>query len=509
MSKSTVCNVNTTTGYVDLATFAPSTAYAYGGENAITYFVSQVVKSTWFTIATARLTVTGTAKTGSEFQVQITRAGDVLLHTYFIVNVPAVVLTQATTVSTCTTTVANTGAKWVKRLGHNLFRECCISFTDLVAQKFTSAYMDFFYAFAVPAGKREGYLNMIGDTPDLNLEGLDWNTGRLPQKNIIVPLPFYFDQDSGVGIPMAALPYQEVRLNVVTAALDQLLSVWQINGTNLAPTTLSGSLFASGVIPDITEMSAYAHYALLGNDERKQMGCGVRDIYMIQTQETITGTSNPNASSTAAYTDIRFSHDIKYLYFGLVNTTNYQWDKSNYTSAPSFITNQGTWAHAEGFNTDPIKRIELRYENNIRFDMIVEQASLLVPYYYFESIPLETGYHAISYALDALSNNPCGSTNYSRLTNVSITLYYSDDGLRAQAGALSAACYGTFPYQVGILTQFANVFAPWAASKSDPIGNTTLGPNFYWKNQTFNIYICGVNWNITRVAGGAIGFPVL
>jgi hypothetical protein len=46
--------------------------------------------------------------------------------------------------------------------------------------------------------------------------------------------------------------------------------------------------------------------------------------------------------------------------------------------------------------------------------------SLVNPYYSAPVIPFETGYHMYSYSLDFISLDPMGSTNYGKLTNVSI-----------------------------------------------------------------------------------------
>ena len=50
---------------------------------------------------------------------------------------------------------------------HNLVKECCITFNDLVAARFDNFHLDFWSAFTTPEGKRQGYANMIGNTPEL------------------------------------------------------------------------------------------------------------------------------------------------------------------------------------------------------------------------------------------------------------------------------------------------------------------------------------------------------
>ena len=96
--------------------------------------------------------------------------------------------------------------------------------------------------------------------------------------------------------------------------------------------------------------------------------------------------------------------------------------------------------------------------------------ALVNPWYNAPTIPSVTGYHSYSYSLDFMCLDPLGSTNYGKLTNVSIVP-------EASAGAVLAAGAGT-----------------------DAV-NTTV--------QTFQFVITAVNNNIIRISGGALGFPVL
>ncbi len=38
-------------------------------------------------------------------------------------------------------------------------------------------------------------------------------TVSLPEADLNLPLPFFFSRDSGVALPTAALPYNEMRIN--------------------------------------------------------------------------------------------------------------------------------------------------------------------------------------------------------------------------------------------------------------------------------------------------------
>jgi hypothetical protein len=99
--------------------------------------------------------------------------------------------------------------------------------------------------------------------------------------------------------------------------------------------------------------------------------------------------------------------------------------------------------------------------------------SLINPWYHAPSIPRATGYHMYSYSLDFMSLDPMGSTNYGKLTNVSIVPECSPN---AKIGADGSS------------------------------GLPATGSSF---KQTYEFIVTAINNNIIRVSGGALGFPVL
>ena len=95
------------------------------------------------------------------------------------------------------------------------------------------------------------------------------------------------------------------------------------------------------------------------------------------------------------------------------------------------------------------------------------------PWFHAPSIPVDKGYHMYSYSLDFFSLDPMGSTNYGKLTNVSI---------QPVATSTAATNAGT----ALIISQ-----------------DTAAG------KQKYEFVVTAVNNNVVRISGGALGFPVL
>jgi Large eukaryotic DNA virus major capsid protein len=96
--------------------------------------------------------------------------------------------------------------------------------------------------------------------------------------------------------------------------------------------------------------------------------------------------------------------------------------------------------------------------------------SLVQPYYQpCATIPAVSGYHMYSYSLDFMALDPMGSTNYGKLTNVSIVPQASAEEIAAALGTLPAGSGGDYV-------------------------------------QTYSFIITAVNNNIIRISGGRF-FP--
>jgi hypothetical protein len=459
-----LCTSNLTSGFIDLATYDEPEKYMYGGDDAVAYFVRETRKATWFTqVPVCLAKASGSPEFGQEWSVSISRAGDYLLHCWLRVTIPAVQLAVNNQFG------ADGRLRWTRNFMHNLIRECAITFNDLTAARFDSYHLDFWSAFTVPAGKVNGYNNMIG-TFDEMIQPHDSAT-PIESFTLNLPIPLFFTRDSGVALPTAAVPYNEMRLQFVFRPWNQLLILDDVDaaaGTNPSVVPLASDL-ATGV-PSIAASQVWANYAIVSNTERIKMGCGARDILIEQVQTAPIQTFSPSQSLRPSY-DIRFSHAIKALFFGVRNrTTESEW--SNYTAA-SPVPGDTLVDFTPSGAVDPILQTSLIYESTQRLaQMGSDYFSLVQPWYHAPVIPLQTGYHMYSYSLDFVCLDPMGSTNFGKLTNVSIL---PEPSQGAQVG-----------------------------SAGD--GEAGSGQDYA---QQYEFIVTAVSNNIIRISGGTLGFPVL
>ena len=110
---------------------------------------------------------------------------------------------------------------------------------------------------------------------------------------------------------------------------------------------------------------------------------------------------------------------------------------------------------------------------------------MIQPFHHGSHVSSDTpGMHMYSYTLDMLSLDPLGSTNYGKITNVSMILYLS----KLACAAVNAADTNAGRVDIGFGTS----------------NNTGLEVP-----QKYQFVCTAVNNNIVRISGGALGFPVL
>lgn len=478
------------TNFIDLATFSELEGFLYGGPHAITWFVSSVTKSNWFSFIPISLRHTQTPDFGQRnVQAKLNRSADYCLGVWFRCYVPQIGLKNS---------IAQTnpqGIRWVKNFMHNLFERIQVSFNELVVQEFSNYWLDARAAFTIDASKRVGYDNMIGngilDNDGQSSNGVAY--ARSGAGFFQLPLPVFWAEDSGISLPLAALPFNEITINYNFRRWQELVVLGDNLGGNnqvqtisdvaeFDPTIVEPANPSKDVEPSLKFAETFAHYVTVHNDERAKMGDAPRDMLIHQIQES--SVQPFKDVTTRSRFDIRHSHAVVANFFMVENRSWFDTGKgaygrimSNYTTAPSELK--------PGF--DPIQNSILLYEATVRYNMGADYFSLTAPYYFCPAIPEETGYHMHSYALNPWAcDGASGSTNYSKLANVTIE------------HEMSVAC-----------TQAASGLLPNGATPA--VADWGSRPAAYAApfRQTFHHVFISKNHNIVRVANGSLGQPAL
>jgi len=381
--------------------------------------------------------------------------------------------------------------RWTRYLMHNLFEKVSITFNELEVEVFDNFYLDFYYQFRTRGSKRIGYRQIVGDIASMTTPvgvGIPLGTGTY----FSCPFPFWFTEDSGIALPAAALPFNDIKVNYIFRRFEDLIVVSpgvisppQVVGT---PATVNNvKIFGQPTQqPKFLNPNTYAHYAVVHNDERVKMGDAPRDILISQVQ-TAPYAPFKDLSSPSCF-DLRFSHAVVSMFFAAQNYSIaafgngvYGAEWSNYTTEPNYT------------GLDPLDYSQLVYENTTRLAMHSDYYSLIQPWYTSKAIPVENGYHMWSYSLHPWwATSPAGSTNYSKLSNVSI-VHNPSPAAQAAAGINTP---GNIPLD----------------KNGQPITfplNTPIESGSQYLPLKLRHILTVRNHNIVRIANGSLGQPTL
>lgn len=435
-----------TSAFIDLATYDEIEKYLYGGRKAVVRFVRCVKKSTWFSQVPVTLRITsGQANFGQEFSANISRAGDYLLQSWMRAKLPEI---QVTDGAGGAGVPGTDGLRFCRNLMHNVVKETWLSFNDLTAETFDNYWMDSWRQHTLPESKFVGYSNMIGNVDALTAQnvagGLDI-VQSLPASCLNLPLPFFYTRDSGVSLPTAAIPYNEMKLNFDLRDWTELLMVTHDGGATWQSAT-PADIVGGSVSFDKIEI--WSNYAVVSNEERVKMGKCPRDIVIEQVQSMPRQEWDPAVQNGRSF-DLRFSHAVKSLHW-MARNKGIRNEWSNYTASTQY----------DPTGVDPILQTTLTYENTDRLHEIgSDYFSFVNPFYHWTRIPTETGYHSYAYSMCPEDLDPQGSTNYGKLTNVTMTIEPTTEAVQ--------------------------------------------------NAHKYDFVVRARNNNIVRVSGGALGFPVL
>ena len=497
------CQNAPTTTFVDLATLSSSIAAKLycTGANAITYMAKLQHCITPGAQTPISLSQTGTADFGQDASWTYTRASDYAWYAWLRCTLPAVVVN--TTAVPDTVDLASLRIRWTPKVGHALINRACLTANEVSMHEFPGYYLDFWAAFTVPASKAEGYANMIGDVPVLN--GTLPGSGPVPCDPLVlpswvlnIPLPWFharnntYYQAQHKALPMAALPYNEIKATIEFRNLsDLLIAEYDTQDGHVIECANSAWIKDYSTL-HLSNVAYVVNYITVSNEERKKMGCANREYLIEQVQELKPFSVDPKSNPTFSNITVPFNFPIRFLMFGVRNVTN-SCEHGNYTTLQSFIpedalsTLNGSCGPAYLCpGSDPFASIDLSYEGTYKLQtQPPDYFSLVQPYFHAVSVPVQCGYHLYSYGLNIYSYENDFSTNYSKLTNVTLSGEFSSDAIML-SNAIDTAGWAAV----------ANALAVSASTKVR-------------QAQKYKLFVLAHNFNILRVAGGTTGFPVL
>jgi hypothetical protein len=299
---------------------------AYGAQDVfltgtpeITFWKVSYRRHTNFAMESIEQTFQGQADFGRRVTCTISRNGDLCYRTYLQVTLPEINQDMKNGSG------ASEGvyARWLDFIGEQLVAQVEV---EIGGQRIDRQYGDWMHIWnqvTLSKEQQRGYYKMIGNTTALTYitdptfapvsgpcssasgpSQVCAPRNALPETTLYIPLLFWFSKNPGLSLPLIALQYHEVKINLDIRPIGECLwavgSLTQTSGTATVTTAYQQSLIAA---------SLYVDYIFLDTDERRKMAQNPHEYLIEQLQ--FTGDESVGSSSNKI--KLNFNHPVKEL----------------------------------------------------------------------------------------------------------------------------------------------------------------------------------------------------
>ena len=291
-------------GLMQLVSYGAQDVYISGNPQ-ITFWKILYKRHTNFAVEAIEVTFNGQADFNKRVTAVINRNADLMYKTYVQVVLPEVKLT------------GNSRFRWVHYIGHRLIKQVEVEIGGQRIDRQYGDWMQIWTQLSTEAGSTRALESIIGHTPELTLvkdsngvpldapctsnsitQGCLGRNGT-PVTTLYVPLQFWFCRNPGVAIPLIALQYHEVRINVDFETWANCTYSW---GAGTTTAIAAKSLVAA---------SLYVDYCYLDTEERRRFAQQSHEYLIEQVQ--FTGAESITSSSNKV--QLNFNHPVKELFW--------------------------------------------------------------------------------------------------------------------------------------------------------------------------------------------------
>jgi hypothetical protein len=331
------------------------------GNPQITFFKVVYRRHTNFSMESVVQTFNGNVGFGNRVTCTVSRNGDLINRMYLQVSLGAL-------------TSGKAYSEWV---GHQLIKSVEIEIGGQRIDKHYGDWLHIWNELSQTAGHYEGYKAMVsGVDSSMGASNNDLTLAPGAARELYIPLQFWFCRNPGLALPLIALQYHEVKINIEFASLSAV-----------SDDTTS---------PDFSA-ELYVDYVYLDTDERRRFA-QVSHEYLIE-QLQFTG-DEAGANSLK----LNFNHPVKELIWV---------EKESDAKVGEYTT---TYSSAL-----------IQLNSHDRFSARKPAYFQLVqPYQHHERVPITSSDSAninvYSFALKPEEHQPSGTCNMSRIDNAALKL---------------------------------------------------------------------------------------
>ena len=319
-------------GLMQLVAYGAQDVYLTGNPQ-ITFWKVTYRRYTNFAIESIEQTFNGQADFGRRVTCVISRNGDLAYRTYLQITLPEInqYMGNSTSLALGQQSVY---ARWLDFPGEQIIAQVEV---EIGGQRIDRQYGDWMHIWnqlTMTAEQERAYFKMVGNTTqmtfitDPSFSDVDGPCdslaprqvcaprNALPETTLYVPFQFWFNNNPGLALPLIALQYHEVKINLDLRPIDECL--WAVttlscNSNGSSPNTQLpiGSTVAATIAynQSLVAASLYVDYVFLDTDERRRFAQNPHEYLISQLQ--FTGDESVGSSSNKI--KLNFNHPVKEL----------------------------------------------------------------------------------------------------------------------------------------------------------------------------------------------------
>ena len=293
-------------GLMQLIAYGAQDIYLTGNPQ-ITFFKTSYKRHTNFAIEPIEINGTGNFSFGSNISFLIPKNGDLITKMYLKCNIE----------------LDGTGKfAMVERIGLNMIEEIEFLIGGSTIDKQYGEWLNIWHELSRIESQEKGYNVMIGNTSELTQLSTDNKKSTL-----YVPLKFFFNKFNGLAIPLVALQYHDIRVNLKLRNSNELVVKQKNSVTDFK----------------ISNIILLTNFIFLDSEERSRFSSSAHEYLIEQVQfngiETI---KIPNENFI-----LSFNHPCKSIYWFLRN--------SNFIKGNTFLS----------YKSESEMKNRLGYTNNL------------------------------------------------------------------------------------------------------------------------------------------------
>ena len=339
-------------GLLQLVAYGAQDVYLTGNPQ-ITFFKTVYRRHTNFSIESIKQTFNGTANFGTEVSTTIQRNADLIGKIYLETTLPEINISE---LITSTDNKTYKAFRWLNWIGHILIKTAEIRIGGQKIDKHYGEWLHLWNELSQDEGKKSGYAELVGNVPQLtqihssNTQSSD-NGGKdciIEAYDLTIPLQFWFCRNPGMSLPLIALQYTDIVLNLEFRNLDEC--IWASTQTTSQPNpfiTQSGS-GTLGTDKLLSSTNVYVDYIYLDTEERRRFA-QVAHEYLI---EQLQFTGEETITTENSLIKINFTHPVKELIWVIQPSNFIQKDYTQSRGGRQYFNYTDLWDYS-GFTGTP------------------------------------------------------------------------------------------------------------------------------------------------------------